>query len=59
MIINENILINDIEFVKTYSDANFKIERDGVLYDEAFDLAILNRVYIESEIPITQSIVIG
>lgn len=37
---------------RTYSDLGYKIERDGVLYDEAIDPAELNRQYTETNIPI-------
>lgn len=37
---------------RTYSDLGYKIERDGVLYDEAIDPAELNRQYKETNIPI-------
>ena len=36
---------------RTYSDSGFKIERDGVLYDEAIDPADLNRIYTETDEP--------
>lgn len=36
---------------RTYSDAGFKIERDGVVYDEAIDPADLNRIYTETDEP--------
>lgn len=35
--------------VRTYSDAEMKIERDGVRYDEAIDPADAGRVYIETD----------
>lgn len=34
---------------RTYSDAGFMIERDGVLYDEAIDPAELGRTYTETD----------
>ena len=36
---------------RTYSDAGFKIERDGVVYDEAIDPAGLSRIYTETNEP--------
>lgn len=33
---------------RTYSDLGYKIERDGILYDEAIDPIELNRIYIET-----------
>ena len=52
MIVTENIKIRDRNFVKTYSDADFYIERDGVRYAEALDLAELHRKYAETDIKI-------
>ena len=37
---------------RTYSDAGFLIEREGVLYCEAVDPAKYNRQYTETDIPI-------
>lgn len=37
---------------RTYSDAGMKIERDGVIYDEAIDPAELGRTYTETDEPI-------
>lgn len=34
---------------RTYSDKGMKIERDGVRYDEAIDLAELNHQYTETD----------
>lgn len=50
MIVTENLTINHKAFVRTYSDSGHMIERDGSLYDEAFDLAGMNYVYRESDI---------
>ena len=33
----------------TYSDNGYKIERDGVRYNEAIDPAELNRQYVETD----------
>lgn len=41
-----------VVLIRTYSDAGYQIERDGVLYDEAIDPAHLNRTYTESTIPV-------
>jgi hypothetical protein len=48
MIVTENLTINDKEFVKTYSDSGFMVERDGIHYSEAIDPAELGREYTES-----------
>lgn len=45
-------LINNKKFNRTYSDRNMKIERDGELYNEAYDPAELGRVYTETDNPI-------
>lgn len=36
-----------VKLYRTYSDAGFKIERDGVQYDEAIDPENTGRVYTE------------
>jgi hypothetical protein len=38
-----------VTLVRTYSDINHYIERDGVVYSEAIDPEHLNRVYTETE----------
>lgn len=40
---------------RTYSDAGFKIERDGVRYSEAIDPAELGRSYTETDEPIVDT----
>ena len=50
MIRTENITINGKEFIRTYSDKGFMIERDGVQYDEAVDPIEFNRVYTETDV---------
>lgn len=52
MIKIEILVINDVIFTKTTSDQGYKIEREGVLYDEAIDPAYLNRSYTETTEPI-------
>lgn len=37
---------------RTYSDAGYMIERDGVRYSEAIDPAALNRKYTETNEPV-------
>ena len=41
-----------VNLYRTYSDQNMKIERDGVMYDEAVDPEGFDRVYTETDIPI-------
>ena len=52
MIVKENIEIGGREFVKTYSDGGFYIERDGEKYSEAIDPADIPREYTETDIPV-------
>ena len=56
MIVREDITINDKDFVKTNSDQNFYIERDGVQYAEAIDPIEYaeERVYTETDKPIEE-----
>ena len=49
MIVTEKIKINDTEFIRTYSDQNKYIERDGVEYSEAIDPIGTDRVYTETD----------
>lgn len=51
MILTESLTINNKQFTKTYSDAGFMIERDGVQYSEAIDPSELGRTYTETDIP--------
>ena len=48
MIITENMIIDNKEYVKTYSDQNVYLERDGSLYSEAIDPIEFDRKYIET-----------
>lgn len=52
MIITEQLTINNKQFTKTYSDAGFMIERDGVQYSEAIDPSEFGRTYTETDIPV-------
>jgi hypothetical protein len=49
MIKTENFQIDGQDFVRTYSDANKYVVRDGISYSEAIDPAEFNRVYTEGE----------
>ena len=56
MIVTENVLILDSEFIRTYSDRDVYIqggEPEG-LYAEAIDPPGTNRRYIETDIPIPE-----
>ena len=48
MIKTETLVINGKECVRTWSDRNVMIERDGVFYNEAVDPAEAGRVYTEA-----------
>ena len=50
MIRTEQVVINDIFFTRTYSDANRYVVRDGVSYEEALDPSSLMREYTEGAI---------
>ena len=52
MIKTEIITINGVQFQKTWSDANYLIERDGAKYSEAVDPIGAERIYIETNEPI-------
>ena len=51
MIVKENITINNKQFVKTYSDAEFYIKKKGTdeVYVEAIDLPTSKFEYVETE----------
>lgn len=53
MVIYEKLEGTDL--VRAYSDVGFQIisEEDGAYYDEALDPVSANRVYTESDIPVT------
>ena len=51
MIKSEKITIFQRELIRNYSDAGYKIQRDGVLYDEAIDPLDSGRTYTETSIP--------
>lgn len=51
MIITETVEINGKEFIHNYSNAGFKIERAGVIYDDALDPVNSGRIYTETNIP--------
>ena len=52
MIKTEIITINGVQFQKTWSDANYLIERDGAKYSEAIDPIGVERTYSETNEPI-------
>ena len=54
MIVTESIQVNGRKLVKTYSDRNVMIERDGVRYDAAIDPAGSGRTYTETDEPVPE-----
>ena len=50
MIITENITIRNRNFIRTTSDENRYVVRDGVSYSEAIDPVDSGRVYTEGDI---------
>lgn len=52
MIKTEIIATNGVQFKKTWSDANYLIERDGAKYSEAVDPIGVERTYTETTEPI-------
>lgn len=48
MIKTKTLIIGDRNFVKTYSDSGYLIERNGVKYSEAVDPEGSGRVYTET-----------
>lgn len=50
MIQIEIVTINGREFTHTYSDSGYKVERDGIQYDDAIDPVDLERKYTETDI---------
>lgn len=49
MIVSEKVKIGENEFIKTFSDSGYFIERDGEKYAEAIDPFLLNRKYTETQ----------
>lgn len=50
MIVQEHFDVNGRDFIRTYSDANRYVVRDGVEYGEACDPAEFGRTYTEGEL---------
>ena len=50
MIVQEHFDVNGRDFIRTYSDANRFVVRDGVEYSEACDPAGLERTYTEGDV---------
>ena len=54
MILKENVKINGVDFIYTYSDSQYIIKQveTGELYSEAYDLVELPKEYEETDIKI-------
>ena len=52
MIQTELITVDERQFRRTWSDAGFMIERDGVVYSEAVDPVEFDPVYTETDMPV-------
>ena len=50
MIRTESLIINDKQFIRTYSDTGRYVVRDGVSYEEACDPAEYGRTYTEGDV---------
>ena len=50
MIISETVRLNDKNYTKTYSDAGYYIERNGMRYVEAIDPLGSGREYTETDL---------
>lgn len=49
MIVQKEEVINGVKFIHTYSDEGYKIEREGEIYEDAYDPVESNREYIEMD----------
>jgi len=49
-IVTERFDVNGRDFIRTYSDENRYVVRDGVEYSEACDPAEFNRQYTEGDV---------
>jgi hypothetical protein len=52
MVVTETRTIDGRDFTYNFSDAGFYIERDGAMYEEAYDPIDSGRVYTETDTPI-------
>ena len=49
-IVTEHFDVNGTDFIRTYSDANRYVVRDGIAYTEANDPSEYGRAYTEGEL---------
>lgn len=52
MLKTETVTYNGVDYIRTWSDADLMIERDGALYEEAIDPINSGRTYTETDLPI-------
>mgnify|MGYP001624341499 CR=1 FL=1 len=52
MIKTATIIMDNRQYMHTYSDAGYYIRRDGILYAEAIDPLGSERTYTETDIPL-------
>ena len=52
MIKTELITVDERQLRRTWSDADFMIERDGAVYSEAVDPVEFDRVYTETDMSV-------
>lgn len=52
MLKTETVTYNGKEYIRTWSDADMMIERNGALYEEAIDPVNSGRTYTEIDQPI-------
>ena len=56
MIVQEHFFVGERDFIRTHSDANRYVVRDGVEYSEACDPAEFGRQYTEGDVmPVEES----
>ena len=58
MIKTEELMINNRQFIRTYSDEGRYVVRDGVSYEDAIDPAQFGRTYTEGDYIVTPESVI-
>lgn len=51
MIVTENVILNNREFIHNYSDEDFYIQKEGTqeIYEDAYDVPESGYTYIETD----------
>ena len=52
MLKTDTVTINGVDYIRTWSDADMMIERNGEMYEEAIDPIDSGRTYTETNQPI-------